>query len=440
MNFKDHFIKSFGTSKYQAFEEGLDEKPKIGLIVNDLKTKIEFVKSVFNDFLEHPIINNALIYDFSIKLGKHPLFHAGAFYIQDPSAMLVSHILNIKHDDKVIDLAAAPGGKSFQVATKLNENGLLISNDLSYHRAKTLSSNIEKFGFKNVYVTSNPIESFLNNFKGYFDKVILDAPCSGEGMFRKDELSRNDWSINKVEACARTQKDLIINGYKLLKKGGMMVYSTCTFSTEENEEVINYLLANTNAKLIKIFDDPRFARGINLKETIRLFPDQFPGEGHFIALIESNDDFESKIHNFNHAAISKKDNDLIYKFIEENTNLKLDLKRIIEINKTFYYLPKTTVNTIGLNVLRYGWLIGRIEKNIFFPEHSLAMGLMILDIKNKINLDLTTHQLYSYLSGNSLPVTKDGYYVVCVNNISLGWGKVSNGIFKNHYPKGLRIK
>lgn len=440
MDFKQHFIKSFGEARYEAFINGLDEKPKIGLLVNNLKTSIDFVKSIFNNFSNHPIINDALIYDSEIRLGKHPLFHAGAFYIQDPSAMLVSHILPIKQNDKVIDLAAAPGGKSFQIATKLGKEGLLVANDISYERAKTLSSNIEKFGFKNVYVTSNQPSDFLSNHQGFFDKVILDAPCSGEGMFRKDQLSRNDWSISKVEACARIQKQLIIDGYKLLKKGGIMVYSTCTFSTQENEEVINYLMSKTNAKLIKIFDDPRFERGINLVEAIRLFPDQFPGEGHFIALIQSNDEPEKEPKHQKNDLITKNNLKFVNDFINANTYLTLDNNRIYDNKGKLYLLPRENINTFGLNVLRYGLLLGSVEKNIFFPEHSLAMALSKETARNVIDLSLDSKNLNSYISGNSIDVENDGYYLICVEGLSLGWGKVSKGIFKNHYPKGLRIK
>jgi NOL1/NOP2/sun family putative RNA methylase len=440
MDFKQHFIKSFGESRYESFKDGLNDKPRIGLIVNNLKTDITFIKSIFNDFLAHPIIDNALIYDSDIKLGKHPLFHAGAFYIQDPSAMLVSYILPINQNDKVIDLAAAPGGKSFQIATKLGEDGLLVANDLSYERAKTLSSNIEKYGFKNVYVTSNASQDFLINHQGYFDKVILDAPCSGEGMFRKDELAKNDWSVNKVEACARVQKQLIIDGYKLLKKGGIMVYSTCTFSPQENEDVIKYLLNNTKAKLIKIFDDPRFDRGLNLEETVRVFPDKFPGEGHFIALIEANDDVQCERKFNKQKEASKLDAKLLNDFLITNTNLKIDNKRLIENNGFLYLLPNSTINTNGLNVLRHGLLIGNVEKNIFFPHHSLAMSLTRDECKNVINLSLNSNNIASYLTGNAITAQGDGYYLVCVEGLSLGWGKVSNGIFKNHYPKGLRNK
>jgi NOL1/NOP2/sun family putative RNA methylase len=440
MDFKQHFIKTFGEENYLAFEQSLSERPKIGLIVNPNKTNIKFIKSVFNDFTNHPLIETALIYDSSIKLGKHPLFHAGAFYIQDPSAMMVASILPIEPGDKVIDVAAAPGGKSFQVATRLGESGLLIANDLNYGRAKVLSSNVEKYGFKNVYVTSNTTSDLVKFHSGSFDKVILDAPCSGEGMFRKDELAKNDWSYEKVSSCALTQKQLIIDSYKLLRKGGMMIYSTCTFSTEENEQVIKYLLANSKAKLIKIFDDPRFKRGHNLTESIRLFPFIFPGEGHFIALIQSNDDYNAPDNKFKTNTLSKNNHMIVDNFFKLNTNINLEQSRLSEINNQIYYLPKTSFNTSGLNVLRSGWLLGVIEKNIFFPEHSLAMGLLNDDFKKVINLNLASKELEVYLKGEGINYSGDGYHLICVEGISLGFAKISNGILKNHYPKGLRNK
>jgi 16S rRNA C967 or C1407 C5-methylase (RsmB/RsmF family)/NOL1/NOP2/fmu family ribosome biogenesis protein len=440
MDFKQHFIKSFGEENYLSFELGLNDLPKIGLIINPNKTNINFIKSVFNDFTNHPLIENALIYHSSIKLGKHPLFHGGAFYIQDPSAMMVASILTIEPGDKVIDVAAAPGGKSFQVATRLNESGLLIANDLNYNRAKVLSSNIEKYGFKNVYVTSNTTADLVKYHAGLFDKVILDAPCSGEGMFRKDELAKNDWSYDKVTACALTQKQLIIDSYKLLRKGGMMIYSTCTFSIEENEQVIKHLLANSKAKLIKIFDDPRFKRGLGLAESIRLFPFIFPGEGHFIALIQSNDDYNATETKFKSSVLDKNNFTIVDNFLKTYTTIKLEKSRLSEINNQIYCLPKTHFNTYGLNVLRSGWLIGSIEKNIFFPQHSLAMGLASSDFKNVINLDLASKELATYLKGEAISSSGDGYHLICSAGISLGFAKISNGIFKNHYPKGLRNK
>jgi NOL1/NOP2/fmu family ribosome biogenesis protein/23S rRNA U2552 (ribose-2'-O)-methylase RlmE/FtsJ len=357
----------------------------------------------------------------------------------DPTINLHDKFYVIQND-KVIDVAAAPGGKSFQVATRLGEAGLLIANDLNYNRAKVLSSNVEKYGFKNVYVTSNTTADLVKLHSGSFDKVILDAPCSGEGMFRKDELAKNDWSYSKVEACALTQKKLILNSYKLLKKGGMMIYSTCTFSIEENEQVIKYLLANSNAKLIKIFDDPRFKRGIDLNESIRLFPFIFPGEGHFIALIQSNDDHQTLESKFKVNNLSKNNSNIVDDFFKNYANIKLEQSRLSEINNQIYYLPKTNFNTTGLNVLRSGWLLGSIEKNIFFPEHSLAMGLSSSEFKNIINIDLSSKDLATYLKGESINFTGDGYHLICTEGISIGFAKVSNGIFKNHYPKGLRNK
>ena len=438
MDFKTHFIKQLGSNTYGAFEDALNQNPVSGLIVNLKKTNITQVKSIFSEFNNHPLIKDALTYNSTIKLGNHPLFHAGAFYIQDPSAMLVAYLLDVKASDKVIDLAAAPGGKTFQVATRLDDTGLLIANDISYSRAKTLSSNIEKFGFKNVIVTANQPHHFNNYYQGYFDKVILDAPCSGEGMFRKDELAKNDWSIGKVTSCSINQKQLILDGYKLLKKGGIMVYSTCTFSLEENEEIINYLLANTNAKLVSIMEHPSFERGINQSQSIRIYPFKFPGEGHFIALIQSHDtytsDFIPKITN------PKASLNLLEKFIQENTNIVVDYTSVITHNGTFYLKPKTNFNYQLFNTLRVGINLGEVDQNNFYPNHNFAMASKPNDFKKIINLKLHDKQLNDYISGNVLDIKDDGFYLVTVEGISLGFAKVINGSFKNYYPKGLRIK
>ena len=413
-------------------------KPYSGLITNTKKIDFKLLGNYFKDFKNHPIVPNSLIFLNDIKLGNDPLFQAGCFYIQEPSAMLVVHLLDVKPDDKVIDLAAAPGGKSFQVATKLDENGLLIANDINYSRAKVLSSNVEKFGFKNVIVTSNSPFEFNKNHQGYFDKVILDAPCSGEGMFRKDESALKDWSVAKVNACAINQKQLILAGYKLLKKGGIMVYSTCTFNQEENEEIIKHLLNNTNAKLIKIIDHPLFNRGIGLDDAIRVYPFNFPGEGHFIALIESQDDHSckpqiikaTKFNNFK----------LIDEFFINNTNYRFDPLNLVLLNAQVYLKPKTNFDYTNYHILRLGWNIGEIKNNLFFASHGLAMGSTSKDFKQNINFQLSDPLLSKYLKGETIDGYDDGYYLVNVENVSLGLAKVVGSKFKNYYPKGLRIK
>jgi NOL1/NOP2/sun family putative RNA methylase len=439
MDFKEHFIQQLGEDKYRAFESVLKSKAISGIIINPKKSSITQIKQIFANFKNHPLVRDALIIERDFKLGNHPLFHSGAFYIQDPSAMMVIDLLKIDKNDKVIDLAAAPGGKSFQAATKLGEGGLLVANDVSYTRAKTLSSNIEKYGFKNVIVTANEPSMFNKYHQGYFDKVILDAPCSGEGMFRKDPFALKDWSLKKVLNCAVNQKQLILDGYKLLKKGGIMVYSTCTFTLEENETIIEYLLNNTTAELVAIYDNPMFDRGIKLKEAVRIYPFNFPGEGHFIALIKSHDDYDYVENNVKPQKLL--DSVSVNNFLIKHTNLNLDTSRLILNQDQVYLVPTSPFNYSFYHCLRIGWQLGMIKDANFIPGHSLAMASSIKDFKLVLNLKLDDQRLKTYLSGNILKdQLKDGYYLIAVDNISLGLAKVSNNQFKNYYPKGLRLK
>ncbi|HHU27827.1 TPA: methylase [bacterium] len=417
-----------------------NQKEKKGLRVNLHKTTQIEIKKSFPNLKSHPFIDYAFIYDEDeYKPGSHPYHLAGLYYIQEPSAMMVTHLLDIKENDKVIDLCAAPGGKSTHALTLLNEDGFLLSNDINYTRALELSKNIEKWGCKNVLVTSTEVSTLASNLSGYFDKVILDAPCSGEGMFRKNKLVYEDWSLEKVKRLSTLQKELILDAYKLLKKDGIMVYSTCTFEKRENEDVINHLLKNTNASLIPIPEHPSFSRGINLKEAIRLYPFKFEGEGHFICLIKCNDDYGpikplKKTNKINH--------NLILPYLEfEKENLKVKLKGNFKlINNDLYLATSTFLPPTNFKILRDGLHLGEIRNKRFIPSHTLALTLKVDEVNQVLNLDYPSTLASNYLQGLTIPCTyQKGYVLVTINGYNIGWGKASKGILKNHFPKGLRL-
>ncbi len=433
MDFKTHLAETLGEKLANELIDSLDKKPYISFRSNSLKT---LDNKEYQDFCanyeKHIYVDNA--YYANKKMGNNPYHHAGAYYIQEASAMLVGELLPIDSNDKVLDLCAAPGGKSSHVAARLNNTGLIISNDISYPRAKILSENIERMGIRNAFVTSNTIDDFIS-YQGFFDKIILDAPCSGEGMFRKNELVEEDWTFNKVLACASIQKDLILKAYKLLKKDGLMIYSTCTFAKQEDEDVIKYLLENTNASLIRLPDIKGVDRGINLDEALRILPNHFKGEGHFICLIKCNDDHESLIHNYKQPKIRQDTLKLIKDFANNNLTYKLDENRIY-INKDLVYYLKDNFVPDKLKVLRYNLLLGEIYNNRFIPSHALAISSMPNGFKNVLDLD--DSNIFKYLHGETLPCNYKGYTLVTYKGISIGLGKASNGILKNLYPKGLR--
>ena len=349
--------------------------------------------------------------------------------------MLVTHLLNPQENERVIDLCAAPGGKATQASILMKNTGLVIANDYNEKRSEILSENVERLGITNTIVLNNNVDKIANHFGGYFDKVILDAPCSGEGMFRKNDLSYLDWSIDKVHRCSEIQRELIMHAYSLLKKDGIMVYSTCTFEKEENEDFVQYLLDNSNASLINIKEIEGAIRGINMKEAIRLYPSHFKGEGQFIALIKCNDEHNIKLKKY-----QNKNNQipqlfkLTNEFILQNSNNN-KIKDIYPFNTTINYLEYGNINIDGLKVKRYGLNMGQVINNRFEPSHSL---MKVLDLKQ--NHEITKDEYLKFIKGETLENNNyKGYLGIKYNNLKVGFGKASNNQIKNHLPKGLRI-
>ena len=432
MNFKQHISEVLGEEIAKKLADNIDKEPMHCLRLNTLKISNNDFSSLFADFKKHNFVENAYYFLKEDAMGKHPLHLGGAYYIQDPSAMMVVHILNPKEKDKVIDLCAAPGGKSTQCLIKMNDKGLLISNDISTSRAKSLQFNMERMGLKNSIVCNESIKTLYSKYQGYFDKVILDAPCSGEGMFRKNELVYEDWTLDKVKNLVTIQKELIIQAYSLLKKDGIMVYSTCTFEKMENEDIVNYLLENTNASLIHIDDEYSKFRGINLKETIRLYPFDFEGEGHFVALIKCNDEHEYTPKKIKQNKIDSKQLALIKKFF--NDNIEYELKGNFKLIGSRYFYYEHNLNTDGLHLLKDGIECGEIIKDRFDPAHNLATSF-----KFKQRQELTEEEVKKYLHGEQIETSFNKNFVqVFYHGVDLGLGKAVNGQLKNYYPKGLR--
>ena len=338
MDYQTYLEKILNKGQIKLMNEEYGKKPVASLRLNLLKFNNEKFESLFNDLDKHYYVNEAYYYNKEeFSFGKNPLHNAGAYYIQDASAMMVAKLLNVEVGDKVLDLCAAPGGKSSQVASYLNGSGLLVSNDVSAKRVKDLSENIERMGIANAVVMNESVDKISELFGGYFDKVVLDAPCSGQGMFRKNSLTYDDWSYDKTLNLASIQKDLIMKAYRCLKKDGVMVYSTCTFAVEENEEVIKYLLDNTNASIITIDMKDDFNDAIGLNGPIRLYPFNFKGEGHFICLIKCNDDYDNNLKMGNRNA-SRKDMELYRNFEKETLNIELQ-GEFIKMGDELHLLP-----------------------------------------------------------------------------------------------------
>lgn len=437
MEYIDYLKTILSDEDINKLENAYNEEGLNGLRVNLLKTNKEYISNFFTFTKKHPFVNEAFIYDNSIKPGKDPLFSAGAYYIQEPSAMMPGYLIPINENDKVLDMCAAPGGKSSQILSKLNGTGILVSNDISNKRVQILSENIERMGASNAYVLNEQIDTLERKFYGFFDKVVLDAPCSGMGMFRKNKEVKEDWTYNKALMLSETNKKLIMQAYNMLKKDGIMVYSTCTFTKEEDEDVINYLLNNTNASIIPIDMDESFVPS-SVSGAIRLYPFKFEGEGHFICLIKCNDEHDSNIRKGNMYA-SRKDMEIYRSFEKENLNIKLE-GYFIKMGDDLHYLKEDHFSLDRIKVIRNGLHLGTIKKDRFEPNHSLAMYLKKEDVKRYVSYDHLSNDALDYLKGMTLKTNNDkGYTLICINDISVGWGKDDNRIIKNLYPKGLRV-
>lgn len=376
----------------------------------------------------------------------------GLYYIQEPSAMSAAALLAPKPGMRVLDLCAAPGGKSTQLATYLGDSGLLVSNEINTQRSRILSQNIERMGIKNAIVTNEDSFVLASHFPGFFNAIQVDAPCSGEGMFRKLPEAIEQWSMENVAICAARQKEILDNAAVMLKLGGTIVYSTCTFSREENEDVIEYFLER----------HPDFT----LEEMERFWPYKVDGEGHFVAKLvrrgcvdtDLKADRKTKKNknsknrkNETKPALTKENMKLLSEFLDEtiSENMAAWIKnsRLVMFGEQLYRLPDMEVDIKGLKVQRAGLHIGEFKKQRFEPSHSLALALKLNDAKNVVKLTCDNPQTIGFFNGQSVMLSdeqaaecKKGWALVCVDGYPAGWGKVNGTQVKNHYPKGLRNK
>ena len=460
----DDFLYSYDNNRFQALRfntlkvQSPEERMRI------LKTlKISSDKKV-------SWANEAYYFDENVRPGKHPYHEMGLYYIQEPSAMSAAALLAPKPGMRVLDLCAAPGGKSTQLATYLGDSGLLVSNEINTQRSRILSQNIERMGIKNAIVTNEDSFVLASHFPGFFNAIQVDAPCSGEGMFRKLPEAIEQWSMENVAICAARQKEILDNAAVMLKPGGMIVYSTCTFSKEENEDVIEYFLER----------HPDFT----LEEMERFWPHKVDGEGHFVAKLvrrgsvnELGADYDvcedscNKVEdtglkadrktkknknsknrkNETKPVLTKENMKLLSEFLDETISEDMAAwiknSRLVMFGEQLYRLPDMEVDIKGLKVQRAGLHIGEFKKQRFEPSHSLALALKLSEAKNVVKLTWDDPQTTGFFNGQSVMLSdeqtaecKKGWALVCVDGYPAGWGKVNGAQVKNHYPKGLRNK
>ena len=430
-------MKSLLQDEFDEFLKYYNGENFRGLRVNTLKCSADKLKKLLPFKLEPtPFCPDGYYIPADVSsLGNHPLHHAGAFYIQEPSATSAVEMLGVKQGELILDLCAAPGGKSTQIASKLGGTGLLWSNEIVKSRANILLSNIERMGISNAVVSNCHPELLCEKLAGVFDRVLVDAPCSGEGMFRKNNEAQTEWSVEHVKSCAERQLNILNSAKHALKAGGVMVYSTCTFSYEENEGVITQFL-NENPDFM--LEDPGVSFGRpTLESARRIFP-MDGGEGHFAArLRKSGTLYPTK----NSYQSNEKLPDSVWDFYDtlfENRPFGENLT--VKDNKIII-LPKNYSNRFnGLPILRAGVVLGEIIKNRIEPHHSVFAASDPALCRSTVDFPSDSAEIKAFLHGEEIavPANIKGYTAVCVSGIPVGFGKASGGRLKNKYPKGLR--
>lgn len=440
-------------AEFEAYSACLDAPMYHGIRINTSKISVEdFLK--INPFQLRPVpwCKNGFYFDGNIdKPSKHPYYYAGLYYIQEPSAMTPASVLPVDFGDRILDICAAPGGKSTELACKLGGTGILVSNDISASRAKALLKNLEVFGISNSLIISEAPYRLSEKFAEYFDKILIDAPCSGEGMFRKSGSMMTAWENNGNNLFVNIQRELLAEVVKMLKPNGMLVYSTCTFSPLENEQSVEFLLSlDDSLSLVPIekaagFDDGHLEWGstgnASLKECARLWPHKIEGEGHFVCLVKRAGDGNSA-YNRGTYPIRRlklpKEADAFFDLIDGFYNAD----RFELSGDKLYYIPESFPDVRGLRILRCGLYLGECKKNRFEPSQALAMNLKASQFKNITDLKLSDERVIKYLKGETIDADtgcQKGYTLVCVDGFPLGWGKIGNGIIKNKYLTGWRL-
>lgn len=448
MNFPNDFKKNLqslmGLSEFDEFMSALHEPRVSGLRVNRLKLDLSRWHEITPFQTDAvPWSDDGFYLEEDTRPGIHPYYHAGLYYIQEPSAMLPAQLLAVRPGDRVLDLCAAPGGKTVRLAADMGNQGFLLSNDINPKRIRALIKNIEISGITNAVVTNESPERLSRVYSDYFNKVLLDVPCSGEGMFRKDPDAVKSWSRYKSEELQGLQREIFDSAYRMLAPGGSMVYSTCTFNPEENEKNIAYFLnAYPDLYLKEIPKQfgiesgrPDWADGNpDLLKTARLWPHRVKGEGHFAALIGrlGQDSAENPA----------------YADTEPTKNYKMFCDSMLfHVPEGVYHIRNTELHILpqgyqdmpGLKTVKTGLYVGSEEKGNFEPSQSLIMALRWENLKRKESFSLKDPDLMRYLKGETLQREGEkGYIALGVDEFPLGWGKIGENGLKNLYPKGWR--
>ena len=454
--------------EFIAFRACLHQSPSTGIRVNTLKISPQ----IFTDLISYKLspvpwcsdgftVDELPVEAGIIPPGRHPYHSAGLYYLQEPSAMAAGEILSPQPGEKILDLAAAPGGKSTHLAALMENTGLLVANEIHPKRVWDLAENLERCGVTNAIITNESPQRLAEHFGDFFDRVLLDAPCSGEGMFRKSERARKDWKPGSANSCAIRQSAILEQAAQLVKPGGSLVYTTCTFSPEENEGVIVGFLDKHPEFDIKTIRQvsglvPSKPEWIGLPQShkinraMRIWPHQTSGEGHFIAYLRKNERHDNKSQPLGKkpetsSRGSHKPKDasptraILNEFTRTNLSFSFENQQIHSFGSYVYCIPGGTPALSGLKVIHPGWWLGTIQKERFLPSHALAMGIRAGQARNILSLQTGDRQLSAYLGGESFTSPGENAWVlVTVDGYPIGWGKRVQNVIKNYYPHGLR--
>lgn len=475
-------------SEYDAFLAALEQEPSHGLRWNRLKTGADGQNAAerfgalsgsacpFAQLSPVPWAEDGCYYPSSLQPGRHPFHEAGLYYIQEPSAMAAAELLKVRPGERILDLCAAPGGKSAQLAAKLGGRGFLLCNEIHPVRARILSENMERMGVGNAIVTNESPGRLAERFPAYFDRILVDAPCSGEGMFRKNPQACAQWSPENVTLCAERQDEILDCAEKMLRAGGRLVYSTCTFAPEENEgSVSRFLRRHPDFDILPVSNKTAMPVGCDgvpewgdknpkLADTLRLWPHKVRGEGHFAAVLQKAGETKGKGSVVSESGtvrgLSERELGELGAFVRENLRLpggedgygESLLRRIgrvaglgeecagVSFGENLYLVPAQAPHLRGMRALRPGLHLGERKKNRFEPSHALALALRPSFAAHTWETGLDDGAPERYLKGETFPANgAKGWYLICADGFSLGWGKLAGGVMKNHYPRGLRI-
>ena len=413
-------------AEYPAFLESLERPRAVALRFNPLKGAAPTLPFVGDPV---PWEEMGFYYDPEARPGLHPYHEAGVYYLQEASAMSAVALLDPRPGEKICDLCAAPGGKTTQIAGRMGQEGFLLCNEINPKRAKILSRNIERMGVSNALVTNEHPGNLAKKYPGFFDRVLIDAPCSGEGMFRKEEAAVTDWSPETVQMCANRQQEILRSGAQLVRPGGRLVYSTCTFAPEENEQTIALFLQEHPDFVPEEVEAPWFTPGEN--GSFRLWPHKLLGEGHFAAVLRKTGEPEEGEKSPAGCPLPRE-----FTAFARELDIHLPVGKAILFGQSLYWAPEALPELRGVRVLRPGLELGEVKKGRFEPAHALALWLKTA--ANMLVFPADSGELKAYLHGETVPAKQKGWCLVLADAYSIGWGKGDGNVLKNHYPKGLR--